>query len=83
MSLPHHKFIAWTAQIDAALEHKTISNKTLMSILGRLENVAQILVILGHFFSNIRHLQMIAEQKNQNIKLNQRSRDDLHLAKKF
>ena len=54
-----------------------------MSILSRLENVAQMLVILGNFFSNIRHLHMIAEQKNQNIKLNQRSKDDLQLAMEF
>ena len=54
-----------------------------MSILGRLENVAQVLVILGHSLSNIRHIQMIAEEKNHNIRLNSRSRLDLELAKEF
>ena len=83
ISLPDHKFIAWSAQIDMTLSKKTVSNKTLMSILGRLENMAQILVILGHFFSNIRHMQMIAEQKKHNIRLNQRTKNDLQLAKYF
>ena len=83
ISLPDHKFIAWSAQIDMTLSKPTVSNKTLMSILGRLENVAQILVILGHFFSNIRHMQMIAEQKKHNIRLNQRTKNDLQLAKYF
>jgi len=83
VSLPHHKYIAWTSQIDNILQNKTVSNTTLMSILGRLENVAQVLIILGHFLSNIRSLQMIAERKNHNIKLNTRSRLDLVLAKDF
>ena len=84
VSLPEHKFIAWTTQIDETLKNKTVSNDTLMSILGRPENAAQILVILGHFFSNIKHLQMIAEKKKrQNIRLNQRTKDDLLLAKEF
>ena len=83
ISLPKHKFIAWSSQIDSILENKSVSNKSLMSILGRLENVAQILVMLGHFLSNIRHLQILAEKKNHNIRLNTRSKLDLMLAKKF
>jgi len=38
---------------------------------------------MDHFLSNIRNLQMIAAEKNLNIKINQRSRDDFHLAKDF
>ena len=49
VSLPDHKTIAWTAQIDTILNQQTVSEKELSSILGRLENVAQVLVTLGHF----------------------------------
>ena len=83
ISLPKHKFIAWTNQIESILNSKTVSNKTLLSILGRLENVAQILIILGHFLSNIRHLQIIAEHRGHNIRLNERTKLDLKLAQKF
>ena len=52
-------------------------------MLGRLENAVQVMVPLGHFLSNIRHMQMIAEIKGHNIKLNKLTREDLALAKKF
>ena len=32
ISLPKHKFIGWTSQIDSVLDSKTVSNKTLMSV---------------------------------------------------
>ena len=38
---------------------------------------------LGHFLSNIRQLQMLAETKGHNVRMNQRAKDDLELAKKF
>ena len=59
------------------------SVKELASILGRLENVAQVLTTLGHFLSNIRHIQIIAAQRKHNVKLNVRTRKDLELAKTF
>ena len=39
--------------------------------------------MLGHFLSNIRHIQLIAEKRGHNIKLNERSRLDLDLTKEF
>jgi len=39
--------------------------------------------MLRNFLNNIRHLQLIAEKKNHNIKWNQRVKDDLNLAIKF
>ena len=83
VQLPIHKVIAWKQQINTILSKTTVSNKELQSILGRLENVAQVMTTLGHFLSNIRHIQLLAEKKGHNIKLNKRSRADLELAKGF
>ena len=83
MKLSIHKATAWKSQIDNVLTRDTVSNKDLQSILGRLENAAQVMVPLGHFLSNIRHMQMIAEQKGHNIRLNELAKDGLHLAKRF
>ena len=83
VKLPRHKAIAWSAQIEEVLESKTVSSKTLESILGRLENIAQVLTPLGHFLSNIRHLQILAERRGHNVKLNNRVRSDLLLAQAF
>ncbi len=77
VKLPNHKSTAWRSQISSLLEKKTVSNKELQSILGRMENVAQIMTPLGYFLSNIRHMQIIAERKGHNIRLNKDSRDDL------
>ena len=49
ISLPKHKYIGWTNLIDELLSYTIVSNKTLLSVLGRLENLAQTRVTLGHF----------------------------------
>ena len=81
--LPDHKYIAWRSQIDESLKRTTVSNDTLMSILGRLENIAQLQSMMGHFLNNIRHLQITAERKEHNVRWNKRSKDDLDLVKLF
>ena len=83
VSLSDHKTIGWINQKNAILHNKTVSEKELASIFGRLENVAQVLTTLGHFLSNIRHIQIIAAQRKHNVKLNMRTRKDLELAKTF
>ena len=65
------------------MEQKTVSKKDLASILGRLENVAQMLTVLGHFLSNIRHMEMTAARKGHNVRMNRRVKEDLTLAKSF
>ena len=79
VKLPSHKDIAWSSQIDQVLNNKTVSKKTLQSILGRLDIVAQVLTPLGHFFCNIRQVQMIAESKGHNVRLSTRTKKDLEL----
>ena len=49
VSLPDHKTTGWISRIDSLLENQTAGEKELASILGRLENIAQVLTILGHF----------------------------------
>ena len=83
VQLPLHKVVAWKHQINTLLKNATVSNKELQSILGRLENVAQVMTMLGHFLSNIRHMQILAEKKDHNIKLSRKSKQDLELAKVF
>ena len=56
---PDHKNIGWKSQIQKVLEEKSVGWKELASILGRSENVAQVLVVLGHFLGNIRHLEIL------------------------
>ncbi len=83
VKLPHHKAVGWASQIDLVLQSKSVSSKSLESVLGRLENVAQVLTPLGHFLCNIRQLQILADRKGYNVKLNTRVRNDLTLAKGF
>ena len=83
VSLPYHKFKAWTSQIDNILDKKSASGETLESVIGRLENIAIIIPMLGHFFNNIRFLHQKASHKKHNVKLTRQAKDDLSLSKSF
>ena len=83
VSLTDHKTIGWKSQIDSLLKQKSASEKELASILRRLENVAQVSTVLGHFLSNIRHMKILAVKKKHNVRLSTRAKDDLNLAKTF
>ena len=83
ISLPLHKAKAWDSQITEAISKKSINLKTLESIIGRLENIAQIFPMLGHFLNNIRFLQSKAIDKKHNIFFSKRAKDDLSLSRSF
>ena len=83
VKLPAHKAIAWTSQINNILGNRSMPNKELQSILGRLENIAQIMISLGHFLGNIRYMQILAENKGHSIRLNTQTKEDLKLVKQF
>jgi hypothetical protein len=83
VSLPFHKFKAWDSQLIQVLSQKSVSDKDLRSVLGRLENVAMIVCMFGHFLNNIRSMQMKAERTGHNAKLTVRARGDITLARKF
>ena len=83
VSLPHHKYQAWNSQIEAIIKTKTVKYKTLESILGRLENVAIIIGMMGHFLNNIRSIQIKASESQHNQKLTKNAVAELKLAQKF
>ena len=53
MSLPEHKYIAWSKEAEGTLKAKQISGSALCSLLGRLEIITIIIVSMGHFLNNI------------------------------
>jgi hypothetical protein len=53
VALPSHKYEAWDNQVKNIISAKSIKFKLLESILGRLKNVAIIVVMFGHFLNNI------------------------------
>ena len=83
VSLPFHKATAWSNQIENMMLQKSVSEKLLASVLGRLENIATIMPMMGHFFNNIRFLQTKADQGKHNVSLTRRAKEDLKLCLKF
>ena len=83
ISLPTHEYNAWDNQIASIIEQKSVKYKVLESILGRLENVAIILVMLGHFLNNIRSLQIKAAKSQHNQKLTKNAIAEFHLGQTF
>ena len=81
--LPFHKFRAWSSQVDSFLSRKTSNAKDLQSVLGRLENIAIMIPMFAHFLNNIRALEIKASLTSKNQFLNQRTKDDFELAKRF
>jgi hypothetical protein len=55
-ALPRHKYKAWTASIRQILDLGKIAFKDLKQVIGRLENVCQILLPGRHFLGRLRAL---------------------------
>ena len=51
--------------------------------LGRLENNATIMPMMGHFLNNIRHLSLLATDKGHTVRISRRAKKDLQLSQKF
>ena len=83
VSLPSHKYHAWNLQIEEVIKAKTVNYKTLESILGRLENVAIIVKMFGHFLNNIRSIQIKASKTKHNQKLTKNAIAELKLSQSF
>ena len=54
ISLPDHKFKAWTGQIKDIIASKKVTAKTLETVLGRLTNAVSILPMARHFLPRLR-----------------------------
>ena len=81
--LPTHKFIAWSCDIDKLLNHKTISHKDLLSLIGKLEHVITVIKMMGHFMNNLYSLEEKAyKAKPHAIKISGRVKADARLHKK-
>ena len=83
MGYPSLNDKAWVPQIEQVLSKKSISKKTLESILGRLENVAQIVLMLGHFMNNLCYLQSKIKPDFYNVPFTMRAKEDLNLFLRF
>jgi hypothetical protein len=83
VALPTHKYEAWDNQLQNIIAAKSIKFKLLESILGRLENVAIIVVMFGHFLNNIRSLQIKAMTSQHNQKLSRNAIKEFELSRKF
>ena len=81
--LPSHKYIAWKSQLESFINRKSTNAKDIQSLLDRLENIAIIIPMLGHFLNNIRQVEIKASITSQNQILNKRTKGDLVLAKEF
>ena len=62
ISLPSHKFKAWSAEIQTFIDNKSISHKKLERLIGKLENVITIFKIMGHFMNNLYSSKIKAEK---------------------
>ena len=83
VSLPSHKYHAWNLQIEEVIQAKSVNYKTLESILGRLENVAIIVKMFGHFLNNIRSIQIKASRTRHNQKLTKNAIAEFRLSQSF
>ena len=84
ISLPKHKYIAWTKELQGFIDRKSCSFKALESMIGKLEHVISVFKILGHFMNNTYWLKLKAEIKSQhNVFIPHHVKEDFLLHKKF
>jgi len=60
LALPTHKYIAWCAEIEAALCAQTIYHQKLESLIGKLNHAATIVLITMAFLGQLHHVEIIA-----------------------
>ncbi len=56
VSLPEHKYIAWSREINAMIQSKRTTKKQLESTIGRLGHVGYIIPWVYHYLSRLRTL---------------------------
>jgi hypothetical protein len=82
VSLPEHKHIAWSGEIQSMLNHRRTMKKALESMIGRLGHVGFVIPWVFHFLSRLRTLLRRA-QNRQTIALNKECKEDLVLMLKL
>ena len=81
-SLPEHKYIAWSGEINSMLDRGRTTKKALESTIGRLGHVGFVIPWVFHFLSRLRTLLGRA-QNRQTIALNEECKRDLVLMLKL
>ena len=61
ISLPDHKFKAWSKDLESLLSSKTTTASSLESTIGRLNHVGYLIPTARHFLSRLRKLQKKAQ----------------------
>ena len=82
ISLPAHKQIAWKDSIRSVLGRKRVDQKTLDTIVGRLNHIGYVIPQARHFLSRLRSLLKMARKRNW-VSITQVHKDDLRLWIKF
>jgi hypothetical protein len=82
VSLPEHKYIAWSGEINSMLDRGRTTKKALESTIGRLGHVGFVIPWVFHFLSRLRTLLGRA-QNRQTIALNEECKRDLVLMLKL
>ena len=80
--LPAHKYNVWRKSILLILETRTVKNKQLETLIGRLTHMSLILPHILHFLGRLRRLQM-STTKRRKVNIKQVHVDDLNLMIKF
>ena len=82
ISLPHHKFKAWTTQLMTIVRDGKTSRKELHSLLGRLTHLNTIIPHILHFLGRIRSL-CISATRRRFVFLKRVHKEDLLLLNSF
>jgi hypothetical protein len=82
VSLPKHKHIAWSGEIQSMLDRRRTTKKALELTIGRLGHIGFVIPWVFHFLSHLRTLLRRA-QNRQTIALNKECKDDSVLMMKL
>ena len=82
ISLPSHKFIAWTSQIDGFLTSKKATAAALESFLGRKVHTSTIMPLARHFLARLR-FRFMTMQPYKSYTLNDTHCHDLQICKRI
>ena len=80
--IPTYKYKVWSDSIFIILKSRTVKNKQLETLIGRLNHISLIIPHILHFLGRLRRLQM-STAKRRKVYIKQVHVDDLNLMLKF
>ena len=78
ISLTPEKATAWSNEVKALIDKRTVTAKELSQLIGKLNHVCFIIPDARHFMNNLRKMEKLATYKHK-VKLSRRCLDDLDL----